>query len=356
VSKIIVSLFIKRVHFYKYNAIYQDDVEKEEKNSSYKGEFSFDFKDDKEKRLFKTNFDSIFYMITGQVQLVSGRYASFYESIIKALKLGAIPYDYKNGKIVVCVPKENYIAVSKPSERIIIDDSEQDDDFDMVNTRDDYEASFDMEAYEKSNVGDVFAMGQIAGEEVYWKVLDIDPNDGSKLVIVTNVIDVKRFIELEGISRMRCIAWKESKLRKWLNNIFIDAIIPKDIQHNIKTVIIKNKQYMRPEEYNEQNIDLNDTVDKIFCLNVEEAKKYFCTDQDRIATATFYADKKVKRYAYNHFKNHKTEGVKWWLRDSIRGGAAARYNVVDGDGTISDYQLLSNAEGVGVRPAMWIKL
>ena len=45
-----------------------------------------------------------------------------------------------------------------------------------------------------------------------------------------------------------------------------------------------------------------------------------------------------------------------YLRDSNFGGFRANYNVVDGDGSISDYQLWSSAEGVGVRPAMWIKL
>ena len=317
--------------------------------------FSFDFKDEKEFRLFQNNFASIFSYIVGEVQLISGRNSTFFESVIKALKLGAIPYDYQDGKLVVCVPKENYVPVSKPSERIIIDVSGQDDDFDMENTGSDYEASFDREAFSKANVGDLFTMGKIAGVDISWQVLDVD-KDGAKLVISKDVIDVKSYIELDGIKSRGCVAWKDSKLRKWLNSNFLESIIPNDIHNNIKEVLIKNKKFPHSKDRDKCDIDSNDTMDKIFCLNIEEANKYFDSDQKRMAFATTYAESRVKYYAYRHFKNIKTGGVKWWLRENNFGGYRANYNIVDGDGSVSDCRLWSSAEGVGVRPAMWIKL
>ena len=113
---------------------------------------------------------------------------------------------------------------------------------------------------------------------------------------------------------------------------------------------------MLPNNFNKQELNANDTLDKVFCLSIKEAEEYFNTNQDRMADATDYAMNNVKSYAYRHFKNENAGGVKWWLRDSSFGGFDANYNVVDGDGSISDYQLISYAEGVGVRPAMWIKL
>ena len=113
---------------------------------------------------------------------------------------------------------------------------------------------------------------------------------------------------------------------------------------------------MHPNNYHKQDLYANDTLDKVFCLSIKEAEEYFNSDQDRIADATDFVLDNVKSYAYRHFKNDNSGGVKWWLRDSCFGGFEANYNIVDGDGSISDYQLASRAEGVGVRPAMWIKL
>ena len=327
-----------------YYSDVHEDLLKIEKTCGYRGKFSFYFNDSREKDIFETNMDAIFSIVQGEVQLISGRNASFFESCIKALKLGAIPYDFQDGKIVVCVPKENYVPVSKPDERIIIDVSYQDDDFDMATTRDNYEASFDNEAFKKANVGDVFTMGKIAGEDVEWRVLDVDSSDGSKLVITKDVIDVKRAIELEGISNMRSIAWKETGLREWLNTKFMDAIIPTDIHSNIKEITIQNKGFMPPLEYNNQDFSNNDSMDKIFILSMDEASKYFDSDSDRIAYASDYVWKRINPYLYRHSKNEKTGGIKWWLRDTNIGGSASHYNVVDGDGSISDYQLISYAE------------
>ena len=129
------------------------------------------------------------------------------------------------------------------------------------------------------------------------------------------------------------------------------------MQRKIKETQIINKRYIGNMnttllEYEEQN----NTLDKIYLLSTEEAEKYFANDADRMAYATNYTWNRVKPYLYRHTKNEKTGGVKWWLRDCNKTVARACYNVVDGDGSISDYILYSSAQGVGVRPAMWIKL
>ena len=88
----------------------------------------------------------------------------------------------------------------------------------------------------------------------------------------------------------------------------------------------------------------NDTEDRVFLLSIEEANRYFDSDESRMAKATEHA---------------KANGVvvsvgtsAWWLRSPgcARNIAAAVYSGGNMEKRGSDVAIKT----LGVRPAMWV--
>ena len=91
-----------------------------------------------------------------------------------------------------------------------------------------------------------------------------------------------------------------------------------------------------------------DTQDKVFLLNVDEADKYFANDEARMTEATPYT------VARGVFVNERTGKVWWWLR-------SPGYYVSDAAGVNYLGQLHKSGDNVSttnnaVRPAMWVKV
>jgi hypothetical protein len=79
-------------------------------------------------------------------------------------------------------------------------------------------------------------------------------------------------------------------------------------------------------------------IDHVFLLSEDEVKKYFRTDNDRIAM-------------YNN------QPHRWWLRTidvSVRG--IRDVSVVAADGYLTSMYSEIWCDHVGVRPAIWVKL
>ncbi len=153
------------------------------------------------------------------------------------------------------------------------------------------------------------------------------------------VLDTKKYND-EKVD----ITWENSTLRAWLNKEFLEAAFTKkELKDVVENTVINsdNAKHNTPGG--------NDTQDKIFLPSIDEAEKYFETDELRRAQGTEFAassglklDKSIL-YAGNSV---------WWLRTPGLKAFHACY--VNNDGVI--YPTVNvNIENFGVRPAMWVK-
>lgn len=192
--------------------------------------------------------------------------------------------------------------------------------------------------WKNTEIGDNFTFGNYHGE-TEWLVLD---KQGTQLLVISkNAVDCKPYNE-EDVD----ITWENCSLRRWLNNDFINEAFDTEEQKMIVTTKISTSD---DSEYGTKGG--NDTEDKIFLLSIEEAEKYFTTDEQRICKEGNFA------YKQSNSGSEHTYAI-WYLRTP-----AIEQNYVDiiyKDGSIITDGLAGfckiNHLYIGVRPAMWIDL
>ena len=183
------------------------------------------------------------------------------------------------------------------------------------------------------------ANGEI--EPLMWRVLAVE--SGRALLITDKLIDCVRYHETDTK-----VTWETCSLRRWMNNVFINKAFSNSEQILIATVTILNL---------ERGLfglkEGNSTTDKIYALSINEAKKYFHNDNDRMAAPTDYAKKcGVWISEYYLLKDDKKTGW-WWLRSPglYRNGSA----YVNSGGDICQDGALVISVAIAVRPALWLK-
>jgi hypothetical protein len=146
----------------------------------------------------------------------------------------------------------------------------------------------------------------------------------SILIILENIITTMPYNK-ENVA----ITWEECTLRGWLNGEFLKGFSPQDLAAIVEAKLLNMDTRSTPGG--------NDTVDWVFLLSLDEVKKYFVNNDDRIA------------------KNSEGRAGWWWLRSSgiFFSSYAARVNY---DGSVNDGGCDVNRGGVGVRPALWLNL
>ena len=181
-------------------------------------------------------------------------------------------------------------------------------------------------------------------EPLKWRVLD--PKTG--YVVCTTAIDsqpynnyyIKSSGEYYGDKNCSYFAsnWKNSSLRKWLNEDFYKTAFSARDKYLIKTTKLKTESIISDAYAG------GDTRDKIFLLSSEDATNpkysYFASevrhDENRLIGGTEYAKSQGL-----YLKNSKCW---WYLRDALisNGSRAVRY-----DGDLSDvYETYSTCNGV----------
>jgi hypothetical protein len=188
---------------------------------------------------------------------------------------------------------------------------------------------------------------------IKWRVLQ---NSGSELFILSEyILDSKRYH-----NAFIDITWRDSDLRKWLNDEFYNAAFNDFEKSLIKTT-----------HCTDNGEDSTDTEDKIFLLSVSEAKELTSKlDEDslsvkRAAIGTEFSkikkddgcrlyvyDKKVR---YNYMiENGEEFGCSWWwLR--TQGNTSSRTFFVGTRSSIRSYGRV-NLACYGVRPALKINI
>ena len=188
-------------------------------------------------------------------------------------------------------------------------------------------------------------------EKIEWTVLDVQ--NGKCLLLSRYCLDAKPYH-----SRAKNITWKDSSLRKWLNNDFLKSAFTDMEQELIPVTAVNNGKKQGYSKWKRTKGGKN-TRDRIFLLSCAEASQYlgvsFGGSYNPAAGAepTAYA---VGKGAYCE-KVHESETPDtaytwWWLRSP--GYVQNNAGGVGGHGTLLDSGV--NWEEACVRPALWVNL
>ncbi len=168
-----------------------------------------------------------------------------------------------------------------------------------------------------------------------WLVLD---NDGqAALLISKNALDC---IYYHG--SIKSVTWRDCSLREWLNHEFAHTAFNDDELDRIAESVICT----------EDNPDFGtkgcgETTDKIFCLSIDEAKKYFASDEARKC--------RPDDYAVSHLAYRSSDGYcSFWLRSP--GDHANSAACVLSNGSVDCKGRFVDIKGNSVRPALRVIL
>ncbi|MCR5205918.1 MAG: DUF6273 domain-containing protein [Lachnospiraceae bacterium] len=178
-------------------------------------------------------------------------------------------------------------------------------------------------------------------DDLEWEILEYSEDGKSAFVISKYILVRYQYNDGSGDETR----WEKAKVRKWLNNDFINSAFTDSERALIKTTTVKTPDY-ESIYYDEPLKGGKDTEDKLFLLSREEVDKYFLpedrdpdVDYDEISLTS-----RIGRYI-----SGKTG--EWILRSpgDIEGYIAA----VTSDGEVDDER---NYVYDGIRPAFWIEL
>lgn len=204
-------------------------------------------------------------------------------------------------------------------------------------------------AISKAKVGDTVFFGSYeqdnvttnGKEDIEWNVLAKE--DNRVLLISKYALDCKQYNTEETI-----VTWETCSLRQWLNGTFLNDAFSTEEQALIQDTYVSadvNPGY----DTNPGNA----TTDKVFLLSINEANKYFGSDEDRKCISTKYA--KVNG-AYTSSSNTKN-GVPtcwWWLRSPGRDQDFVAF--VNNGGSVAYYGGIVHNTYTWVRPAVWVNI
>ncbi|NCE97590.1 DUF6273 domain-containing protein [Emergencia sp. 1XD21-10] len=172
-------------------------------------------------------------------------------------------------------------------------------------------------------------------ENIEWIVLD--KKESGLLLISKYTLDAKPYYD-----EWKDITWKSSDLRSWLNEEFLKNSFSETQLSCIEETRLQNNKNSRYGTDGGKN-----TIDKIFLLSIDEAEKYFKTDEEWICRPTDYA---IKQGVYNI----SDDACRWWLRSP--GSSSDSAAIVNIDGVINYSGSYVSNNSRGVRPALWINL
>ena len=205
-------------------------------------------------------------------------------------------------------------------------------------------------------VGDVITFGHYpqtaSGTDstpIEWIILD---RDGNRALLLSKYgLDAKPYNnDFIGIT------WEQCSLRKWLNGEFLNQAFSSEEQAKIAETTINNP--VNPEWGTDGG---NATADRVFLLSIDEANRYFKTDDDRTAKLTPYAVKKGAAVVtaedigkHDYFLPKHVGNCYWWLRSPGNEHLAAAY--VSSIGVVLNFGYAVSNDDFAVRPAFWLNL
>ena len=199
------------------------------------------------------------------------------------------------------------------------------------------------EKLKTAEVGDIVLFGAYeqdnnlsnGKEDIEWLVLA--KKDDKILVISDNALDCQPYNTTDTADVM----WESCSLRKWLNGTFLNAAFSTEEQ-----ALILNTNVSADKNLEYDTNPGNATTDKVFLLSIDEADKYFNSDEARKCVPTVYSK---ANGAYT------SSGYCWWWLRSPGFSQDFAVNVYVGGSIL--YNGIDVNFGSGcVRPAMWIDI
>ena len=190
-------------------------------------------------------------------------------------------------------------------------------------------------SYSSVKVGDYVEFGRYpqnnGKEPIEWLVLEVNYREA--LLVSRHGLDCKQY-HYEHVS----MTWENCDLRKWLNSKFLKAAFSEEEQQRIKLSEVANDDN---RQYGTRGG--NNTRDRVFCLSLTEAVRYFKYDGERKCRPTACA-----RYQ-GAWVADSNGCCWWWLRSP--GYYQASASCVDTYGALY-YRLCVNSDIYAVRPAL----
>ena len=179
-------------------------------------------------------------------------------------------------------------------------------------------------------------------EEIEWLVLK---KEGNKVLFVSkDALDFGMY-SANGAE----VSWKNSSLRKWLNEVFLGSAFRAE-----EARIIVNADVASDKTAPCSDTSGSGILDRVFLLSSVEANLYLNSYRARACQGTAYcaniarASQKPARGRAQAGKNDGTFPCQWWLRTPS--------SYVSSDGTVNYGGRSVFAGTNAVRPAMWIDL
>lgn len=206
-------------------------------------------------------------------------------------------------------------------------------------------------------IGEHVVYGSYQGEPIEWRILD--KKDDEMLLLSEYGLDAQPY-DTSGKER---VLWKDSTIRKWLNDDFYNRAFSKEEQENIVLSF--------SEGFEKKNVSVNllggkpyyhlerETEDKIFLLSYTEMCEYFDPNPDPDEGSYFdfqYGYDEVLCYPTAYAKErlymlNVIDTCGWWLGDCLYDNNMI--GVISGYGQCELERILDSNRYV-VRPAMWI--
>lgn len=304
------------------------------------------------------------------------------------------------GNIDTTESSEN--TTTKPSEDVTTTAPSEDDTTSAENTT--TEENNNAVAAEVE-LGDTIIFGRYNDADIIWKVLKINDDGKTAILISDKVLTMKGFDGADGghagyyngesqtwqdsLARtdmeVRAItwgngSWELSTIRTWLNSekeyVEYQGCAPTDASFSEFKNGYSNEPgflYNFTDEEREAIVETTistkgnilsdkDTVitqDKVFLLSVDELKWFEGTGISVYATPTPQAVENNQDLSYRDIIQgvYKTDTILWWLRDPVDNDSAKCYTVsIETTSNITDDSFLVNVEGWGIRPAITVDL
>lgn len=182
-------------------------------------------------------------------------------------------------------------------------------------------------------VGDIVNFGTYGGESIEWVVLACD--EEKALLWSKYCIDAQKY----NNALLEEVTWEICSLRKWLNTDFMMGAFNSSEQAHI----IKQ---------NLENVDCEETTDKVFVLSAKELVQYIPYEEERIAFPTEYAVAQGIFVNSGSFEENLAGRCDYWIRGNHEKKASSDADYVSGKGEIR-YNEDTNDDMMGVRPAIW---
>ena len=166
--------------------------------------------------------------------------------------------------------------------------------------------------------GQHVSFGMLNGEPITWLVLD--EKGRNRMLIADKPVAFMPFNKERDYT-----PWSHSTLRHWLNKDFLEQAFTLKERMSLLVTELDNHADPRWETENGQ-----DTKDKCFIFNWQEAERYLPANEDR------------------------ANGEWWWLRGHGFGKLCMQAIYIDG--TFYHIGVNKNSPEVGVRPVVWTRL